>query len=96
MPVTKTAKRALRSSKRKEDLNKIFKVHLEVALRNVKKSPTAKNVKLASSLLDKASKKKIFHKNKVARLKSKLARLLKPKTKIALKTNPKKITPKKK
>lgn len=96
MPVTKTAKRALRASKRKEDLNKVFMSRLEVSLRKAKKSPTAKNVNLASSLLDKASKKKIFHKNKASRLKSKLAKLLKPKTKAALKANLKKTTSKKK
>lgn len=76
MPVTKTAKRALRSSKRKEGVNKILVAKMEVALRKAKKSPTAKLVSEAASLVDKAAKKKIIHKNKAARVKSSLSKLL--------------------
>jgi len=95
MPVTKTAKRALRVSKRKEASNKVFMARLEVSLRKAKKSPTVKNITEAFSLLDRASKKKIFHKNKASRIKSNLSKLLKPK-KASPKAKSKKATPKKK
>ncbi len=75
MPVTKTAKRALRSSKRKEASNKTLVSRLEIAMRNAKKSPSAKNISLATSLVDIAAKNNIFHKNKAARLKSRLSKL---------------------
>ena len=76
MPVTKTAKRALRGSKRKEEVNKLIIKKLEVALRNVKKIKSAKNITLAISLADRAAKKKVIHKNKAARIKSTLSKLL--------------------
>jgi small subunit ribosomal protein S20 len=79
MPITKTAKRALRSSKRKEAVNKIIKTKLEVAIRLAKKSKTKKKIIQAISMADKAAKKKVIHKNKAARLKSQLSKLLKKK-----------------
>jgi small subunit ribosomal protein S20 len=77
MPVTKTAKRALRGSKRKEAVNKLFMSRLEVALRLARKSPSSDRVRTAVSLVDRAVKKNLIHKNKAARVKSKLASLIK-------------------
>lgn len=93
MPVTKTAKRALRSSKRKEAVNKVLSSRLEIAIRNAKKSPTAQNIKKAISLVDRSVKKNLFHKNKAARIKSTLTGLKKPESK---KTSRKKTTKKNK
>lgn len=76
MPVTKTAKRALRSSKRKQVVNKIIINRLEAAIRLAKKERKKANVIKAISLADRAAKKKIIHKNKAARIKSQLANLL--------------------
>ncbi len=76
MPVTKTAKRALRSSKRKEEVNKKIIAKLEIAGRLARKTPSKKNVREAISATDKAAKKKIIHKNKAARIKSSLSKLL--------------------
>lgn len=76
MPVTKTAKRALRSSNIKKEVNRILKTRLEVALRLAKKQSSEKNVLKAISLLDRTAKKKIIHKNKAARIKSTLTKLL--------------------
>jgi ribosomal protein S20 len=76
MPVTKTAKRALRSSKNKESVNKLIVSKLEAAIRLASKSKNVEKIKKAFSLTDKASKKKVIHKNKAARIKSSLARLL--------------------
>jgi len=80
MPVTKTAKRALRVSKRKGTINKVILGKLEIAIRTAKKSKSAKNIAAAISLTDRAAKKNVVHKNKAARIKSALSKLL-PKTK---------------
>lgn len=80
MPVTKTAKRALRSSKEKETINKIIMSRLEAAIRTASKDKREVSVRKAVSLVDRASKKRIIHKNKASRVKSRLAKLL-PKSK---------------
>jgi small subunit ribosomal protein S20 len=79
MPVTKTAKRALRGSAKKESVNKIIVSSLEASVRAARKSKTAEKILKAFSLADRAAKKKVIHKNKAARIKSQLAKLL-PKT----------------
>ena len=79
MPVTKTAKRALRGSKKKETVNKFIVSSLEVAIRQAKKSKTVAKIIKAVSLTDRASKKKVIHKNKAARIKSQLNKLVSPK-----------------
>ncbi|QQS39003.1 30S ribosomal protein S20 [Candidatus Woesebacteria bacterium] len=90
MPVTVTAKRALRGSKRKEAVNKKRMTLLSIALRKAVKSPNDKTLKTAVSLLDRANKNKLIHKNKVARIKSRLSKLgKKPKS------SPQKNSPKK-
>lgn len=78
MPVTKTAKRALRSAKRKEIINKQIRTNFEVATRLAIKSKTRKNILKAISLSDRAAKKNIIHKNKAARIKRSLTNLLSP------------------
>lgn len=80
MPVTKTAKRALRSSKNKESINKAIISKLEVAVRHAKKGKSEAKVISAISLSDRAAKKRVIHKNKAARIKSQLSKLL-PKSK---------------
>ena len=79
MPVTKTAKRALRGSKRKTQVNLDLIKKLEKAIRSAKKSKGLEKIKAAISLADRAAKKKTIHKNKAARIKSALTKLL-PKT----------------
>lgn len=79
MPVTKTAKRALRGSQKKESINKLIISRLEVAVRQAQKSKTTSKILEAISLTDKSAKKKVIHKNKAARMKSQLSKLL-PKT----------------
>lgn len=76
MPVTKTAKRALRGSKRKEIINKIILSKLEIAIKSAKKGKSKKTVETAVSLADRASKTATIHKNKAARIKSQLSKLL--------------------
>jgi small subunit ribosomal protein S20 len=76
MPVTKTAKRALRGSKRKEIVNKIMLSKLEIAVKSAKKNKDKKTVESAMSLADRAAKIASIHKNKAARIKSQLSKLL--------------------
>jgi small subunit ribosomal protein S20 len=76
MPVTKTAKRALRGSKAKEIVNKLTVGRLEVAVRQAKKTKSLKKITEAVSLADRAAKRKVIHKNKAARIKSQMSKLL--------------------
>ncbi len=89
MPVTKTAKRALRSSEQKASVNTIIIKDLDTAIRQAKKTKSLAAVKKASSLADRAAKKKVIHKNKAARIKSSLSKLAKP-AKTVKKTSKKK------
>ncbi|MFH1863878.1 MAG: 30S ribosomal protein S20 [bacterium] len=76
MPVTKTAKRALRGSKRKEKVNSLIISRLEASLRLAKKTGKKEAILKAISLTDRANKKKVIHNNKAARIKSALSKLL--------------------
>ncbi len=87
MPITKTAKRALRSSNRKRLVNDRLRVKLETAMRVAKRDKTKKAVLTAISYTDRAAKKKIMHKNKAANLKSMLSRLASKEPKTEDKTN---------
>lgn len=89
MPVTKTAKRALRGSARKGDLNKLILSKLEIAVKKAKKTKVAGAVVLAMSLADRAAKKNVFHKNKADRIKSQLSKLTKLTAKSPKKTKTK-------
>jgi small subunit ribosomal protein S20 len=94
MPVTTTAKRALRSSKNKQSINKITLGNLEAAIRMAKKSKSSANILKAVSLTDRAAKKKVIHSNKAARIKSQLSKLL-PKKIVKSEAKSSKKTPKK-
>jgi len=79
MPVLQSAKKALRRDRRRAVINKKLKEKVKEVLKKVRKNPTKKNLQEASSVLDKAVKKKVIHKNKANRLKSRLSKLLKAK-----------------
>jgi len=89
MPVTKTAKRALRSSKKKAEVNKSILKKMEIAIRLAKKTLKETDITKAISLVDKAAKKKVIHKNKASRAKSILSKLIKPRVKKSTKSKPK-------
>lgn len=76
MPITKTAKRALRSSKNKTLVNFDIKKKLEIAIRDAKKSKSLKEIKKAISLADRAVKKNVIHKNKSSRIKKSLSKFM--------------------
>jgi small subunit ribosomal protein S20 len=92
MPVTKTAKRALRGSIAKEIVNKLTIGKLEMAVRSARKSRTSEKIIKAVSLADRAAKRKVIHKNKAARIKSQLSKLM---AKTAPKAAKKKVSAKK-
>ena len=75
MPVTRTAKRALRSSARKALVNKLIISRLEVAIRHANRTKSIAAVKNAISLADRAVKTHLIHANKAARIKSSLSKL---------------------
>ena len=77
MPVTQTAKRALRVSKRKKIDNSKTVADMERAIRAFKKSASASDLAKAYSQIDRAARKNIFHKKKAARLKSQLSKMAK-------------------
>jgi len=79
MPITKSAKKALRSSKRKRIVNLKIKKNTRQSVSAFTKKPTAGNLKKAISAIDKAVKKKIMPANTANRQKSKLSKLLKNK-----------------
>lgn len=80
MPIIKSAQKKLRQDKKRERVNLLQRKKTAIAVREFKKKPTALNLQKLFSTLDMASKKKLFHKNKVARLKSRLSLLLKKKS----------------
>lgn len=79
MPVTKTAKRALKVSRTKTGTNAKILTALEIAVKSLKKSPTESNLKKLFSVADRASKKNVIHKNKAGRIKAAGSKLLKKK-----------------
>lgn len=79
MPVTKSAKKALRQSKRKKLVNDRVLRQLRRVVKKTRTSGTLDSIKKAYSALDKAVKKNVIHKNKASRLKSRLVKLLEKK-----------------
>lgn len=69
MPVLKSAKKKLRRDIKKTKLNNLYRKRYKKALK--------KDINVAYSEIDKALKKRIIHKNKAARLKSRVAKRIK-------------------
>ncbi len=82
MPVTKQAKKKLRKDRKREKANLKLVKGIKKVIKKTRTSPTLKQLTQASKTIDKAAKNNIIHKNKAARLKSRLSRLSSsPKTK---------------
>lgn len=77
MPVTKSAIKTLRKEKRKEKINNDLREDLKESLRKAKKTNSDASIRKAISFVDKSVKKNLMHKNKAARIKSGLSKLLK-------------------
>ena len=80
MPVTKSAKKALRTAIRRHEENVLHRTAFKRALKDARKAietgseGVQKLVSAAQSTLDRAAKKNTIHPNKAARLKSRLAK----------------------
>lgn len=74
MPIIASAKKKMRQDKKRRLTNLKTLIALKKILTKARKKPSLENIKAASSIIDQAAKKKIIHKNKAARLKSRLAR----------------------
>ncbi len=88
MPITTSAKKALRQNKVRNTRNIIKKEAYKKAVTGLRKLVTAKKLDEAAKALpatfkalDKAAKTKVIEKNKASRLKSRLAQLVSRSTK---------------
>lgn len=84
MPITKSAKRALRGSHRKRAFNSSKKEQVSKAIKQLKKLVSEKKVKEAKEfmpkvqkILDKAAKTGLIKSNKASRKKSRLSKMVK-------------------
>ena len=77
MPISLSAKKSLRKSLKNNKENVLFKTKLKLTVKKFLAKPTTDGLKEAASIVDKAAKKGIFHKNKSSRLKAKFAKQLK-------------------
>lgn len=79
MPVTQSAKKALRQSIAHRERNLGRKKDLKTAIKNYKKTPNADLLSVVFKKLDKAAKVNLIPRNTASRLKSRLSHLLAPK-----------------
>jgi ribosomal protein S20 len=70
MPISLSAKKSLRKSLKNHKDNVSFKNQLKATVKKFLAKPTSDGLKEVYSILDKAVKKNLFHKNKSDRLKS--------------------------
>ena len=76
MPVTKSAEKKLRQDIKRRRVNLSVKKQIKLITGKYKKSPSAPLLAKVYKTLDTAAKKKIYHVNKTARLKSQYAKML--------------------
>ena len=80
MPILANAKKALRVSKKKALINRRTKSLVKTFVDKVIKEPSVAGLAGAFSQLDRAVKKNVIHKNKAARIKSRLSKMADGKT----------------
>ncbi|HEY0015055.1 MAG TPA: 30S ribosomal protein S20 [Longimicrobium sp.] len=77
MPNVKSAEKRMRTSAARAERNRMFRSKLRTALKKVRAADNAEAAapafREASSLLDRAARKRILHPNKAARAKSRLS-----------------------
>lgn len=76
MPLIKSAKKKMRQDVKRKKRNIQYERAYKQAVEKVKKQKKIELVKKAYSTIDKAVKKKVIHKNKGARLKAMVAKLV--------------------
>ena len=75
MPITSSAKKALRQEKRRTIVNSKVRLRMKEAVRVVTESGKKEDLSKAYQAVDRATKKNLIHKNKAARIKSSLSKL---------------------
>ena len=76
MPITKRAEKKLRHDRKRTVQIERARSKLQKLIKSMRKHPTQKSLTQVFAALDKAAKTHIIHKNKAARLKARLAKLL--------------------
>ncbi len=83
MANSKSAKKRVRQSRRRHEQNRQQRSRLKTAIKNVENAPDGETAteafRKASALLDRAGRKNLMHRNKAARKKSQLAKIVKEK-----------------
>lgn len=74
MPITKSATKSLRVSRRKKAVNNRTRIALTMAVKKALRKPTHENLEKAASSADRAARKKVIHTNKAARIKRRLSK----------------------
>lgn len=76
MPITKSAKKALRQTRKRTAANKAKKAALKAELKSLRLKKSPEILRKIYSLADKLAKRGIIHKNKAKRIKSRAASML--------------------
>ena len=79
MPNLKSAKKKLRKDIKRTKENEVYKKKVQKTIKDIVKSgskATKRTLDKAYSIIDKAAKKKVIHKNRAARLKARVSKLL--------------------
>lgn len=74
MPNLQSAKKKLRQDKKRQSRNLLYKKNYKKALKDALGKKAKELLSKAFSLIDKAAKKRIIHRNKAARLKRRLSK----------------------
>ena len=77
MPVTSSAKKALRKDRRKQIINKSIRSKVANSLKSAREELKPESLPATYSIIDRAAKKNIIHKNKASRLKSRITKVRK-------------------
>jgi len=80
MPVTPSAKKALRRDRRRTAAHLSLRSQIRTLWIQTLQEPTIEHVAAVFSAIDRAAKKQVIHKNKAARLKSRLSAAIRRKS----------------
>ncbi len=79
MPIIRSAIKYIRVSQRKQAINRPVQSRMKTAVSQMRAKPNPESLHRAFIALDRAAKKKVIHRRKADRLKSRLSRLIPPK-----------------
>ena len=99
MPITSSAKKAMRRDKRRQEVNYKIRAKVKKAVDTIRRGSTdSKDISKLQSVLDRAAKTRVIHPKKASRLKSRLNKFAKSKAEkpATKKATAKKTTAKKK